>query len=118
MFLFLTPITITYADNQDDLAKGKAVFEKACKICHAPPTAELMKAPTAHDEKAWQVKIDAANVVAKQAGGGKTSVDVMVETVKKGKGAMPPGGMCTNESKPCADEDYKAAIQFMSQQEK
>ncbi len=37
----------------------------------------------------------------------------LVATVKTGKGAMPPGGMCID----CTDEDYKKVIEYMSKQE-
>jgi cytochrome c5 len=37
-------------------------------------------------------------------------IDTLVATVKTGKNAMPPGGMCTD----CTDDDYKNAIEYMS----
>jgi hypothetical protein len=44
--------------------------------------------------------------------GGRLAVgiDTLVATVKTGKNAMPPGGMCTD----CTDDDYKNAIEYMS----
>lgn len=74
--------------------EGKAVFEKACHICHSMGVAG---APKAHDAAAWAPRL-------------ATGIDTLVSTVKTGKGAMPPGGMCTD----CTDEDYKNAIEFMS----
>ncbi|WP_426417168.1 c-type cytochrome [Aestuariirhabdus sp. LZHN29] len=75
-------------------ADGKAVYEKACQVCHA---AGVAGAPVAHDAAAWS---------ARTAQG----MDAMLASVKAGKGAMPAGGMCGD----CSDDDYKAAIDFMS----
>jgi cytochrome c5 len=74
--------------------EGKAVYDKACTVCHSMGVAG---APKAHDTAAW---------------GGRLAVgiDTLVATVKTGKNAMPPGGMCTD----CTDDDYKNAIEYMS----
>lgn len=74
--------------------EGKAVYDKACHICHATGVAG---APKVHDAAAWEPRLE-------------QGLDTMVSVVKTGKGAMPPGGMCTD----CTDEDYKKAIEFMS----
>lgn len=74
--------------------EGEAVYDKACHVCHSMGVAG---APKAHDAAAW----------ASRLGQG---IDASVSTVKTGKGAMPPGGMCTD----CTDEDYMSAIKFMS----
>ena len=74
--------------------EGKAVYDKACHVCHSMGVAG---APKAHDTGAWEPRI-------------AIGIDTLVSTVKTGKGAMPPGGMCTD----CSDEDYKNAIEFMS----
>ncbi|BDM66129.1 sulfite reductase [Shewanella sp. NFH-SH190041] len=73
---------------------GEAVYQKACQVCHSMGVAG---APKAHDAAAWKPKLAAG-------------MDALIKTVKTGKGAMPPGGMCTD----CSDEDYKKAIEFMS----
>ncbi|WP_076416811.1 cytochrome c5 family protein [Shewanella sp. UCD-KL12] len=73
---------------------GEAVYTKACQVCHSMGVAG---APKAHDAAAWEPRI-------------AQGLDALVSTVKTGKGAMPPGGMCTD----CSDDDYKKAIEFMS----
>lgn len=73
---------------------GEAVYNKACQVCHSMGVAG---APKAHDVPAWKPRLD-------------MGLDALVETVKAGKGAMPPGGMCTD----CSDEDLKKAIEFMA----
>jgi cytochrome c5 len=88
---------------------GKQDYEKACHLCHNPSTAPLMKAPPAHDVAAWKVRFDTAKVTSKK----EDVIPVLIETVKRGKGAMPPGGMCQD----CRDEDYRAAIKYMSSEE-
>lgn len=74
--------------------EGKAIYDKACHICHASGVAG---APKSHDAAAWQPRL-------------AQGMDVLVAVVKKGKGAMPPGGMCND----CSDDDYKKAIEYMS----
>ncbi|MCL1039982.1 c-type cytochrome [Shewanella submarina] len=74
--------------------EGEAVYNKACQVCHAMGVAN---APKSFDAAAWEPRL-------------ALGLDALVATVKTGKGAMPPGGMCTD----CSDEDYKAAIEFMS----
>ena len=74
--------------------EGEAVYTKACTICHSMGVAG---APKSHDAAAWAPRLE-------------QGIDTLISTVKTGKGAMPPGGMCTD----CTDEDYKNAIEFMS----
>lgn len=74
--------------------EGKAVYDKACSVCHSMGVAG---APKTHDAEAWKPRL-------------ALGIDTLVSTVKTGKNAMPPGGMCTD----CTDEDYKNAINFMS----
>ncbi|MCL1141061.1 c-type cytochrome [Shewanella pneumatophori] len=73
---------------------GKAVYDKACQVCHSMGVAG---APKSHDAAAWEPRL------------GK-GMDALVSSVKSGLNAMPPGGMCTD----CSDEDYKNAIEYMS----
>lgn len=73
---------------------GKAVYDKACQVCHSMGIAG---APKAHDAAAWAPRL-------------ALGLDTLVSTVKAGKTAMPPGGMCAD----CTDEDYKNAIDYMS----
>ncbi|MCK8047253.1 c-type cytochrome [Shewanella sp. 1CM18E] len=73
---------------------GKAVYDKACQVCHSMGVAG---APKSHDAAAWEPRL------------GK-GMDALVSSVKSGLNAMPPGGMCTD----CSDEDYQKAIEYMS----
>ncbi|MCG9732129.1 c-type cytochrome [Shewanella sp. Isolate13] len=73
---------------------GKAVYDKACQVCHSMGVAG---APKSHDAAAWEPRL-------------AKGMDALVSTVKSGLNAMPPGGMCTD----CSDEDYKNAIEYMS----
>ena len=73
---------------------GQDVYVKACTVCHSMGVAG---APKTHDGIAWEPRL-------------ALGIDTLVATVKTGKGAIPPGGMCTD----CTDEDYKKAIEFMS----
>ncbi|PIE39032.1 MAG: cytochrome C [Gammaproteobacteria bacterium] len=75
---------------QPDMKK----FNQSCKLCHANGVAG---APKTHDTDAW--------APAMQKG-----MDVLIESVKKGMGAMPPKAMCYQ----CSDEDYRAMIEFMA----
>ena len=85
---FALPITVSAQQ------EGKAIFDKACNVCHSMGVAG---APRAHDAAAWQPRLE-------------LGMDTLVATVKTGKNAMPPGGMCTD----CTDQDYVNAIKFMS----
>ncbi|NMH67123.1 c-type cytochrome [Shewanella salipaludis] len=73
--------------------EGKDVFDKACQICHTMGVAGAPKAHTAD----WEPRL-------------AKGMDTLLNSVKSGLNAMPPGGMCTD----CTDEDYKNAIDFMS----
>ncbi len=75
--------------------EGKAVYDKACHVCHSMGVAG---APKTHDTAAWAPRLE-------------QDMDTLVATVKTGKGAMPPGAMCTD----CTDDDYKNAIKYMSE---
>jgi cytochrome c5 len=74
--------------------EGEAVYNKACQVCHSMGVAG---APKSHDVAAWEPRL-------------AKGVDALVNSVKTGLNAMPPGGMCTD----CSDEDYENAIEFMS----
>ena len=73
--------------------EGQAVYDKACHVCHSMGVAGAPKVHTAE----WEPRI-------------AKGMDALVNSVKSGLNAMPPGGMCTD----CTDEDYKAAIEFMA----
>ncbi|WP_043317619.1 cytochrome c5 family protein [Microbulbifer sp. HZ11] len=83
------------------LASGASVadavterYQKSCHICHDTGVAN---APKVHDVEAWKPRLD-------------KGMDTLLNSVKNGLGAMPPGGMCPD----CSDEEYKALIKFMS----
>lgn len=78
-------------------ADGKAIYEKACKTCHAPATAAALKSPAVHDAAQWSPRL-------------AKGMDALVASVTKGLNAMPPMGMCND----CSADDFKAAIEFMS----
>ena len=76
-----------------DGAKGKAVYDATCGVCHA---AGVAGAPKTGDKAAW----------APRLGGG---VDALYASSLKGKNAMPPKG--GNLS--LADADVRAAVDYM-----
>ena len=76
-----------------DAAKGKAVYEAACGVCHA---AGVAGAPKAGDKAAWAPRV---------AG----SIEALYTSSLKGKNAMPPKG--GNLS--LADADVKAAVDYL-----
>ena len=73
--------------------KIKAKFDKSCTFCH---TSGAAGAPKVGDKAAWDPRM-------------KLGMDAMVASVKKGKNAMPPKGMCND----CTDADYKALINYL-----
>ena len=77
---------------------GKKVFDSVCTACH---TAGVAGAPKLGDKAAWAPRI-------------KTGVDTLMQSVIKGKGAMPPKG--GNPS--LGDADLRAAVEFMVSQSK
>jgi cytochrome c5 len=69
-------------------------YQKACAVCHA---ASVAGAPKSFDPDAWAPRL-------------KLGIETLVASVKNGKGAMPPKGLCMD----CSDEDYAALIEYMS----
>jgi cytochrome c5 len=77
---------------------GKAVYDKVCFACHAQSVAG---SPKLGDKAAWAPRIG-------------TGTDAMVQSVIKGKGAMPP-----KAGNPALSEgEIRAAIEFMVSQSK
>ena len=76
------------------IAEAPANYQTSCFACHVNGVAG---APKTGDKEAW----------AKRLEGG---MDAMVASVKAGKGAMPPMGLCPK----CSDDDFKALIQYMA----
>jgi cytochrome c5 len=79
-------------------ADGKAVYDKVCFACHQVSVAN---SPKLGDQAAWAPRI-------------KTGTDSLVQSVIKGKGAMPPkaGNPALN------DAEIRAAVEFMVSQSK
>ncbi|MCH9770189.1 MAG: c-type cytochrome [Gammaproteobacteria bacterium] len=113
--LVLLGLTISVDSLADTATLGTKIYNTHCVACHLTGVAN---APKAHDVKAWQARF----TLAKQTAASKNSklsakkldaaaYNVFIQTIKKGKGAMPPGGMCPK----CSNKEYKAAILFMMQ---
>ena len=79
-------------------ADGKAVYDKTCFACHAQSVAG---SPKIGDKAAWAPRI-------------KQGMDTLMQSVLKGKGAMPPKG--GNPS--LSDAEVKAAVEFLVSQAK
>jgi cytochrome c5 len=79
-------------------ADGKAVYDKVCVACHQQSVAG---SPRLGDKAAWAPRV-------------KQGMDVLVQSVLKGKGAMPPRG--GNPS--LSDAEARAAVDFMVSQSK
>jgi len=79
-------------------ADGKAVYSQTCIACHAQSVAG---SPKLGDKGAWAPRI-------------KQGMDVLMQSVLKGKGAMPPKG----GNAALSDEQVRAAVEFMVSQSK
>lgn len=75
---------------------GEAVYQKACKTCHA---AGIANAPKLGDSAAWAPRIAKGN-------------DALFESVKNGLNAMPPKGACMS----CSDAELRSAMEYMVSQ--
>ena len=92
----LAVITITsfaalFSIGQASAADGKAIYDKSCAGCH-----KMMSPKLTGEKEKWEPRLKQGN-------------DVLVASVIKGKGAMPPKG--GNAS--LADADVKAAVEYM-----
>jgi cytochrome c5 len=79
-------------------ADGKAVYDKVCVACHAQSVAG---SPRLGDKAAWAPRI-------------QQGVDTLVQSVTKGKGAMPPKA----GNPALTDAELRAAVEFMVSQSK
>jgi cytochrome c5 len=79
-------------------ADGKKVYDSTCTACH---TAGVAGAPKPGDKAAWAPRL-------------KQGMDALMQSVLKGKGAMPPKGGNASLS----DADVHAAVEFMVSQSK
>jgi len=72
---------------------GADVYNTKCTVCHATGAAG---APKLGDAAAWAPRA-------------AVGVDALVASATKGKGAMPPKGLCMD----CSAGELKAAVQHM-----
>jgi cytochrome c5 len=79
-------------------ADGKAVYDKVCFACHQTSVAN---SPKLGDKAAWAPRI-------------QTGVDSLMQSVIKGKGAMPPKA----GNPALTDAEIRAAVEFMVSQAK
>ena len=79
-------------------ANGKAVYDKTCVACHAQSVAG---SPKLGDRAAWAPRL-------------QQGMDALVQSVVKGKGAMPPKG----GNSALSDAEIRAAVEFMASQAK
>ena len=79
-------------------ADGKAVYDKVCFACHQVSVAN---SPKLGDQAAWAPRI-------------KTGMDSLVQSVIKGKGAMPPKA----GNPALSEQEIRAAVDFMVSQSK
>jgi cytochrome c5 len=79
-------------------ADGKAVYDKACVACHATGIAN---APKLGDKAAWAPRV-------------AQGMDAMLQSVIKGKGAMPPKA----GNPALSDAELRASVEFMVSQSK
>lgn len=74
-------------------AMANDTYNTKCVACHATGAAG---APKLGDAAAWAPRAS-------------LGMDALLASVKNGKGAMPPKGLCMD----CTDEQFTGAIQFM-----
>jgi cytochrome c5 len=86
-------VAVAAASGAAKPSAGKALYESACTACHA---AGVAGAPKFGDAAAWAPRA-------------KLGVDSLVQSVIKGKGAMPAKGGRPDAS----DADIKASVEFM-----
>jgi cytochrome c5 len=79
-------------------ADGKAVYDKVCFACHQTSVAN---SPKLGDKAAWAPRI-------------QTGIDSLMQSVIKGKGAMPPKA----GNPALTDAEIRAAVEFMVSQAK
>lgn len=77
-------------------ADGEAVYNKACKVCHA---AGVAGAPKLGDSAAWAPRVAKGE-------------EALFSSVKNGLNAMPPKGACMS----CSEDDLKSALQYILSQ--
>lgn len=76
-----------------DGRSAEAIYQKACKVCHASGIAGAPRVGYAAD---WKARLE-------------LSMETLLHSVIQGKGAMPAKGMCMD----CTTEDFEAVIRYM-----
>jgi cytochrome c5 len=92
------PAQVATAPQKPAAADGKAVYDKVCFACHQVSVAG---SPKLGDKAAWAPRI-------------QTGTDAMMQSVIKGKGAMPPKA----GNPALTDAEIRAAVDFMVSQSK
>jgi cytochrome c5 len=92
------PQAVAAASAKPGAADGKKVYDSTCTACH---TAGVANAPKPGDKAAWAPRV-------------KQGTDALVQSVVKGKGAMPPKA----GNPALTDAEIRAAIEFMVSQSK
>jgi cytochrome c5 len=92
------PAAVAAGQSKPGAVDGKKVYDTVCTACH---TAGVAGAPKLGDKAAWAPRL-------------KQGTDALVQSVIKGKGAMPPkaGNPALSEA------EIRAAIDFMASQAK
>jgi len=90
--LIVASVCLFSTANAADEAPDK--YQSSCFACHGTGAAG---APKTGDKDAWAPRVAQGTAA-------------MVTSVRKGKGAMPPGGLCAD----CTDDELKVLIEFMS----
>ena len=95
---FKAPAAASKEKPVPEKADGKAVYDKVCVACHQVSVAG---SPKLGDEAAWAPRI-------------QTGTGALVQSVIKGKGAMPPKA----GNPALSDAEIRAAVEFMVSQSK
>ena len=85
-----------HVEKQEDTSLGKDVYERVCAACHDSGVAGAIKIT---EKKTWKAHVH-------------HGIDHMVESVVKGKGAMPARGGDPN----LTDEEIESAVHYIIQQ--
>jgi cytochrome c5 len=92
------PGALAASQGKPGAVDGKKVYDTTCTVCH---TASVAGAPKPGDKAAWAPRL-------------KQGMDALVQSVIKGKGAMPPKA----GNAALTDAEIRAAIEFMVSQSK
>jgi cytochrome c5 len=95
---FKEPAAVAAIQSKPGAVDGKKVYDTTCTACH---TAGVANAPKPGDKAAWAPRL-------------KQGSDALVQSVIKGKGAMPPKA----GNPALSDAEIRAAIDFMVSQAK